>query len=132
MKKLLAALLLTAGIGFAQFSVGIHIGEPPRPRMIRVRPNAPGPAIPGSTDIGIHRGTAIPGIKVTGLARPTRVRNGWPRAMKAECTIKAIGTAVAEKWDTTTNGIATASAATIATTTMTTIMTATNHSRRTG
>jgi hypothetical protein len=43
MKKLLAAMLLTAGIGFAQFSVGIHIGEPPRPRVVRVRPNAPGP-----------------------------------------------------------------------------------------
>ena len=43
MKKLLAALLLTAGIGFGQFSVGIHIGQPPRPRVIRVRPNAPGP-----------------------------------------------------------------------------------------
>jgi len=43
MKKLLAALLLTAGVGLAQFSVGIHIGQPPRPRMIRVRPVAPGP-----------------------------------------------------------------------------------------
>ena len=43
MKKLLAALILTAGIGFAQFSVGVHIGEPPRPRVVRVRPNAPGP-----------------------------------------------------------------------------------------
>ena len=43
MKKLLAALILTAGMGLAQFSVGIHIGQPPRPRVIRVRPNAPGP-----------------------------------------------------------------------------------------
>ena len=43
MKKLLAALILTAGIAFAQFSVGVHIGEPPRPRVIRVRPNSPGP-----------------------------------------------------------------------------------------
>jgi len=43
MKKLLAALILTAGIGFAQFSVGIHIGQPPRPRVIRIRPVAPGP-----------------------------------------------------------------------------------------
>jgi len=43
MKKLLAAMLLTAGIGVAQFSVGIHIGEPPRPRVIRVRPASPGP-----------------------------------------------------------------------------------------
>ncbi len=43
MKKLLAALILTAGIGFGQFSVGIHIGQPPRPRVIRIRPNSPGP-----------------------------------------------------------------------------------------
>ncbi len=43
MKKLLAAFTFDRGIGFAQFSVGIHIGEPPRPRVIRVRPNAPGP-----------------------------------------------------------------------------------------
>jgi len=43
MKKLLAALILTAGIGFGQFSVGIHIGQPPRPRVIRIRPVAPGP-----------------------------------------------------------------------------------------
>ena len=43
MKKLLAALLLTAGMGVAQIGIGIHIGEPPRPRVIRVRPIAPGP-----------------------------------------------------------------------------------------
>jgi hypothetical protein len=43
MKKLLAALILTAGIGFGQFSVGVHIGEPPRPRVIRIRPMSPGP-----------------------------------------------------------------------------------------
>jgi len=43
MKKLLAALLLTAGLGFGQVSLGIRIGPPPRPRVIRVRPPAPGP-----------------------------------------------------------------------------------------
>ena len=44
MKKLLAAMLLTAGLGLAaQFSVGIQIGEPPRPRVLRVRPVSPGP-----------------------------------------------------------------------------------------
>ncbi len=44
MKKLLAAMMLTAGLGLAaQFSVGIHIGEPPRPRELRVRPVSPGP-----------------------------------------------------------------------------------------
>jgi len=43
MKKLLAAMMLTAGLGIAaQFSVGIHIGEPPRPRVVRVRPVSPG------------------------------------------------------------------------------------------
>jgi WXXGXW repeat (2 copies) len=44
MNKLLAAMILTAGLGFAaQFSVGIRIGEPPRPRELRARPIAPGP-----------------------------------------------------------------------------------------
>ncbi len=43
MKKLLAAMMLTAGLGFAQFSVGIQIGEPPGPRVLRVRPISPGP-----------------------------------------------------------------------------------------
>src|ERR1700687_4949801 len=44
MKKLLAALVLTAGLGFgAQISVGIRIGPPPALRVLRVRPRAPGP-----------------------------------------------------------------------------------------
>ena len=45
MKKLLAAMLLTAGLGFgAEVSFGIQIGTPPPPpRVVRVRPIAPGP-----------------------------------------------------------------------------------------
>ena len=44
MKKLLAILLLAAGSMFgAQVSFGIRIGEPPPPRVVRVRPRAPGP-----------------------------------------------------------------------------------------
>jgi len=43
MKKLLAAMILTAGLGFGQISVGIRIGPPPSPRVVRVRPRAPGP-----------------------------------------------------------------------------------------
>jgi len=43
MKKLLAAMMLTAGLGFAaQISVGIHIGHPPRPRVVRIQPPSPG------------------------------------------------------------------------------------------
>ena len=43
MKKLLAAMVLTAGLGFgAQVSLGIRIGEPPRPRVVRVQPRSPG------------------------------------------------------------------------------------------
>jgi len=41
--KLLAAALLAAGSIFAQISVGIRIGPPPPPRVLRVRPVAPGP-----------------------------------------------------------------------------------------
>ena len=45
MKKLLAAMLLTAALGFgAEVSFGIQIGTPPpAPRVVRVRPIAPGP-----------------------------------------------------------------------------------------
>lgn len=44
MKKLIGAtLLLAAGSLFgADFSVGIQIGAPPPPRVLRVRPRAPG------------------------------------------------------------------------------------------
>jgi WXXGXW repeat (2 copies) len=40
---LLSSLLLLAGTAFAQISVGIRIGPPPPPRVVRVRPVAPGP-----------------------------------------------------------------------------------------
>jgi hypothetical protein len=44
MKKLLAILLLAGGTMFgAQVSFGITIGPPPPPRVVRVRPVAPGP-----------------------------------------------------------------------------------------
>lgn len=44
MKKLLLAAMFLAGSSlFGQFSVGIRIGAPPAPRVIRVRPNSPGP-----------------------------------------------------------------------------------------
>jgi hypothetical protein len=43
-KTLLATLLLLAGSSaFAQVSIGVRIGAPPPPRVIRVRPRAPGP-----------------------------------------------------------------------------------------
>jgi YXWGXW repeat-containing protein len=41
--KLLALMLLAAGSIFAQVEVGIRIGPPPPPRVVRVRPRAPGP-----------------------------------------------------------------------------------------
>ncbi|SPE27871.1 conserved exported hypothetical protein [Candidatus Sulfopaludibacter sp. SbA3] len=41
--KLLALLFLAAGAAFAQISIGITIGAPPPPRVVRVRPVAPGP-----------------------------------------------------------------------------------------
>lgn len=44
MRKLLAVMLLAAGVTFAaDFSVGIRIGPPPPPRVLRIRPVAPGP-----------------------------------------------------------------------------------------
>jgi len=43
MKKLLAIVLLAGGTLFGQVSIGIRIGPPPPPRVLRVRPVAPGP-----------------------------------------------------------------------------------------
>jgi len=43
MKRLLAAMLLTVGMAFGQVSIGIRIGPPPPPRIVRVRPVAPDP-----------------------------------------------------------------------------------------
>jgi hypothetical protein len=40
---LLALVLLAAGSSFAQLSIGVRIGPPPPPRVIRVQPRAPGP-----------------------------------------------------------------------------------------
>ena len=43
-KKLLALAFLAAGTVFgADFSIGIRIGAPPAPRIVRVRPVSPGP-----------------------------------------------------------------------------------------
>jgi hypothetical protein len=43
MKKLLVLALLAAGSMFGQVSIGIRIGAPPPPRVIRLRPVAPSP-----------------------------------------------------------------------------------------
>ena len=43
MKKLIAVILLAAGSMFGQVSFGIRLGQPPAPRVERVRPRAPGP-----------------------------------------------------------------------------------------
>jgi len=42
-KKLLTLPFLFGGMLFAQISVGIEIGAPPPPRIVAVRPVAPGP-----------------------------------------------------------------------------------------
>ena len=48
MKKVLLSAILMAGLtvgiaGAADLSIGIRIGPPPQPRVVRVRPVAPGP-----------------------------------------------------------------------------------------
>ena len=42
-KTLLTMLLLTGGALFGQVSIGIRIGPPPPPRVVRVLPARPGP-----------------------------------------------------------------------------------------
>jgi hypothetical protein len=41
--KLLALILLAGGVAFGQISIGIRIGAPPPPRVVRVVPTRPGP-----------------------------------------------------------------------------------------
>jgi hypothetical protein len=41
--KILALALFAAGSVFAQISIGIRIGPPPPPRVVRVLPSRPGP-----------------------------------------------------------------------------------------
>ncbi len=41
--KLLLLMLLVSGVVFAQISIGIRIGPPPPPRVVRVLPPTPGP-----------------------------------------------------------------------------------------
>ena len=41
--KLLSLALLAAGFAFGQISIGIRIGPPPPPRVVRVLPARPGP-----------------------------------------------------------------------------------------
>ena len=40
--KVIALMLLAAGMAFAQFSIGVRIGAPPRARVVRVQPRSPG------------------------------------------------------------------------------------------
>lgn len=42
MKTILAVMLLAGCSAFGQISIGISIGAPPAPRLMRVRPNPPG------------------------------------------------------------------------------------------
>jgi hypothetical protein len=42
-KKLLVLMLLVGGFAFSQVSIGIRIGAPPPPRVVRVLPPSPGP-----------------------------------------------------------------------------------------
>jgi hypothetical protein len=43
MKRLLGLMLLAGSAVFGQVSLGIRIGAPPPPRVVRVRPISPGP-----------------------------------------------------------------------------------------
>src|SRR5215472_2606374 len=43
MKTLLAPLMFFAASAFGQISIGVQIGAPPPPRVVRVLPRSPGP-----------------------------------------------------------------------------------------
>lgn len=40
--KLIVLMLLATGAVFAQLSIGVRIGAPPEPRVLRVQPRSPG------------------------------------------------------------------------------------------
>jgi hypothetical protein len=42
-KQLLALMFFAAGSVFGQFNIGVRIGPPPAPRIVRVQPRSPGP-----------------------------------------------------------------------------------------
>ena len=42
MRKLIPILILAAGCAFGQFNIGISIGAPPPPRVVKVQPRSPG------------------------------------------------------------------------------------------
>jgi len=57
--------------------------------------------------IGIRQGTATAGMKVTGAARRTKAPTGSGHIIKAECFIRAIGTAAVAGSTTITAGTVT-------------------------
>ncbi|MEP7353260.1 MAG: YXWGXW repeat-containing protein [Acidobacteriota bacterium] len=42
MKKFIITAILAAGCAFGQISIGVQIGRPPVPRVVRVQPRSPG------------------------------------------------------------------------------------------
>ena len=124
MKKLLAALLLTAGLGFgAQVSVGIRFGTPPPPPRVYRRPPPPAPGYfwvdgywyPNGRRYVWHNGY---------WSRPPYEGARWiGHVTRAECFITVIGRATVDVSNTIIVGteIATATGATTGTTVATAI-----------
>lgn len=112
--KLLALVLFAASALSAQVSIGIRIGPPPLPRIVRVRPPSPGRYTYGSTAIGIRLEITTGGTMAIGLDLPIRGRAGYRLITMDSAFTMAIGRGTADGVTTITIGIEGATA-TIAT-----------------
>ena len=76
MKKLCTLLILSAAFAFGQISMGIRIGPPPSPRVVRVLPPSPGPDSRRYRATGMQLETITSGTSDIGLARLIRRHGG--------------------------------------------------------
>lgn len=112
MKKLVGTVVfvvLLLGLvpaGHARVSLGIRIGPPPAPRVIRDRPQGQARTSFGWTDIGTRQAGAIAGMGVTGLVRRTREPSGLALATMAASFTRATGKATGADSSTITIGTA--------------------------
>ena len=92
--KLSVLMLLAGGTLFAQVSIGIRIGAPPPPRVIRVSREVRAPDIFGWQATGIRPAIITNGTMDIGRSRLTKEHAGWRRVTMDSDSSKVTGTAV--------------------------------------
>jgi hypothetical protein len=97
-------ILFSVPAASGQVSVGIRIGPPPPPRVVRVVPTRPGAEFIW-TAIGIPLGATIAGTKGIGRARRMEGHVGLVRGMREAASTLAIGMVTVATLHMTTTGI---------------------------